>query len=146
MTFKGPLEDRIAIFELQNKYCDAVTRFDEYQYISCWHPEGSWSKFGETFKGRNAISEELHLIMTVKTGSLKCRDIIVITSIPGFIEIEGKSGRGRAYTHEISEREDGNITNLYGVYNDTYTFYEGQWLFSSRDFSIMHSNTRKNGI
>lgn len=136
MTFKGSLEDRISIYELQNKYCDAVTRHDEIEYISCWHPNGVWEKFKQAFSGIDAIATEFHNIMVNRNGSLKSGDIISMTSTAGFLEIEGQSGRGRSYTHEVSESNGGYVTTLYGLYDDTYLQHEGKWLFSSRKFSI----------
>lgn len=142
MTFKGSLEDRISIYELQNKYCDAVTRHHELDYISCWHPNGVWEKFKQSFNGRDAIAAEFHNIMVNRNGSLKSGDIISMTSTPGFLEIECNSGRGRTYTHEVSESDGGYVTTLYGRYDDTYLQDAGKWLFLSRKFSVINSYSR----
>lgn len=136
------LEDRIAIYDLQNRYCDAVTRHDEADYIACWHPNGVWEKFKQSFNGIEAIAAEFHNIMTSRNGSLKSGDIVSMTSTAGFIELDGQSGRGRTYTHEVSESDGGYVTTLYGIYNDIYARHEGKWLYISRRFSVINSYSR----
>jgi SnoaL-like domain len=135
------LEDRLAIYELQNAYSDAVTRHEGKAWISCWHSDGVWEKFDESFVGHDEILAEWQNVMINKSGGIVSGDVRLFTATPGVLEISGNKASGRAYINIISESEDGSVTRTAARYDDLYRNVDGHWLFLSRRFSLLHVNT-----
>ena len=53
--FSGPIEDRLAIRELHDSYCDAVLRTDPDDWGSLWTEDAVWSLMGTEVVGRENI-------------------------------------------------------------------------------------------
>ena len=53
--FTGPLEDRVAIAELNGTYADGVVRFDADTWGSVWANDADWDLMGHKTKGKDAI-------------------------------------------------------------------------------------------
>ena len=97
MTFKGPVEDRLAIHELVMSYGDAVTRKDAKDWGKTWAEDAIWRiphfPLLEKVKGREEI---------VRLWSQVMEDYkyIVFTAVLGSLSIENDTAKGVTYTTE----------------------------------------------
>ena len=53
--FTGPLEDRVAITELNGIYADGVVRIDAATWATVWADDADWDLMGHKTKGKEAI-------------------------------------------------------------------------------------------
>jgi hypothetical protein len=143
MSFTGPLEDRVAIYELQHEYGDAATRKDMDGWLACWADEGVWEVMHGTFIGRAAIADEWTNIMENMSGALKGPNLKLFTSFPGALNIDGERAHGYVYTNELLADDDGHVTRLSGRYDDSYICRHGRWLFKIRRYSILHVESHR---
>jgi ketosteroid isomerase-like protein len=138
--------DRLAIQDLINRYCDAVTRGDWDQCEAVFAPDAVWeSPLGLRFESRAAF-----LAMLKPTTS---NDVLIQTPHSSVITLTGPD-RARATTtiHELSRgkapadselAEAGGEINIeqYGIYYDDLTRINGEWKFTRRVFVPIYIET-----
>ena len=127
--FSGPIEDRLAIRELHDAYCDAVLRFDPDDWGALWTEDAVWSLMGTEVIGRTNI-------VNLWNGAMGAFDAVSFLGIPGSLEVTGDTARGRYQTHEILV-EKGEPRVAGGRYDDEFVKIDGQWLYSKRIFVIV---------
>jgi uncharacterized protein (TIGR02246 family) len=131
MTFTGPVEDRIAIRELIERYADAVNRADAEAWGATWAADGVWSLPGiAEVAGRDAIVAAWRAAMAQFAG-------VVFLAMPGAIEIDGDHATARSYTSETYEA-GGTVHRDCGRYDDALARRDGQWRFTRRAFRHLH--------
>lgn len=54
--FTGPLEDRVAIQELNGTYADGVVRIDAATWATVWADDADWDLMGHQTKGKERSS------------------------------------------------------------------------------------------
>ena len=137
--------DRLAIQDLINRYCDAVTRADWDQCEAVFAPDAVWeSPLGLRFESRAAFLESLR-----RTTS---NDLLIQTPHSSVITLTG-SDRAKATTtiHELVRGvlpaasklgEAGAEVNIdqYGIYYDDLARIDGEWKFTHRVFVPMYVN------
>jgi SnoaL-like domain len=132
MNFTGPLEDRIAIYELNAAYGDAVCRRDKDAFGDTWAEDGVWHlPWGEPVHGREAIK-------TFWVEQIANYPFHNFTSYTGALTITGNRGKGRVWTSERVEnvkRVGGVVT---GRYDDEYVKIDGRWYYASKTFTPLH--------
>jgi uncharacterized protein (TIGR02246 family) len=129
MSFTGPIEDRLAIRELLERYADAVNRTDHEAWGDTWAEDGAWSLPGITesdIKGREAI------VATWREAMKRFPQILFIAT-PGAIEIDGDRATVRSYTYETFPM-DGKINRNCGRYDDEVVRTADGWKFARRSF------------
>lgn len=127
--FTGPLEDRIAIRELHDSYCDAVLRQDPNDWGSLWAEDAIWSLMGTEVVGRDNI-------VNLWNGAMSNFDAVSFVGTPASIEVNGDSASGRYQTHEILvENSEPRVAG--GRYDDSFIKLDGKWLYSKRVFNIV---------
>ena len=129
MNFTGPLEDRIAIRELCDQYCDGVMSKDLAMWGATWAEDAEWTSRGVTTKGRAAIVAETAKIMdSFSVGAFFCN--------LGRTHVDGLSATGRCYHVEYFFFADGPAWFL-TYYDDRYSKIDGRWYFQSRTLTLM---------
>ena len=102
--FTGPLEDRVAIQELNGTYADGVVRIDADTWASVWAEDAHWSLMGMEVEGRTAIVE-------LWKGAMSGLTAVSFHCIPCMIEIDGDRAKARevgtiALHAEVALRHD----------------------------------------
>jgi SnoaL-like domain len=129
MNFTGPLEDRIAIRELCEQYCDGVMSRDMAMWGVTWAEDAEWTTRGNTIKSRASIvAEAARIIDSASAGFFFCN--------LGRTHIDGNRGTGRCYHVEIFWFADGPAWFL-TYYDDHYVKIGGRWYFQKRSLTLM---------
>ncbi|HEY9091403.1 nuclear transport factor 2 family protein [Parasphingorhabdus sp.] len=127
--FSGPIEDRLAIRELHDSYCDAVLRTDPDDWGSLWTEDAVWSLMGTEVVGRENI-------VKLWVGAMGQFDSVSFLGIPGSLNITGDTATGRYQTHEILV-ENGEPRVAGGRYDDEFVKIDGHWFYSKRIFNLV---------
>jgi uncharacterized protein (TIGR02246 family) len=129
MAFAGPIDDRLALRELIERYADAVNRADADAWADTWAEDGVWILPGIAdagIAGRKAILATWRAAMERFAG-------VVFLAMPGAIEIDGDRAQLRSYTFETYEK-DGSVHRDCGRYDDVATRTPDGWRFARRAF------------
>jgi hypothetical protein len=137
MAFTGPIEDRILIRELYDRYADANNRGDRAEWLACFAPEGRWRCAYFDAIGREAVAAEYDRII----GGGGVSDTIFFTQL-GAIEVDGDTAHCRATTSERLALPAGGSYAVTGRYEDTLERRGGEWLFVFRDYTIKLEKTK----
>jgi len=127
--FSGPMEDRLAIRELHDAYCDAVLRKDPADWGALWTEDAVCSLMGTEVIGRENI-------VNLWNGAMSQFDAVSFLGIPGSLTVTGDTASGRYQTHEILV-ENGEPRIAGGRYDDEMVKIDGQWLYSKRIFNVV---------
>lgn len=136
--FSGPLEDRIAIRELNDTYSNGVVRKNAEIWATVWDEDAHWSLMGTAVDGRDAI-------VAFWKQAMAGLDAVSFHCIPTSIEIEGDRATASCQTQEIMAIKDGSTRIVGGLYEDELVKRDGKWLFSSRIFNIVAEYKPKEG-
>lgn len=128
--FTGPLEDRVAIQELNGTYADGVVRIDPSTWATVWAEDADWDLMGHQTKGKEAI-------VAFWNGAMSGLEAVSFHCVPCMIEVTGNTAKSRVQTQEILKPRDGKARHVGGLYEDTLAKIDGQWLFTSRTFKII---------
>jgi uncharacterized protein (TIGR02246 family) len=128
--FTGPIEDRLAIRELNETYGDGVVRHDAVTWASVWAEDAHWNLMGTEVDGRDAI-------VSLWTQAMSALDGVSFHCLPASIEIEGNHAMARCQTQEVMRFKDGRTRVVGGLYDDRLVKRGGRWLFASRIFRIV---------
>lgn len=136
--FSGPLEDRIAIRELNETYSDGVVRKNADIWASVWDEGAHWSLMGTVVEGREAVVALWKQAM----GGL---DAVSFHCVPTSIVVENGRAKASCQTQEIMAFKDGTTRVVGGLYEDELVKRDGRWLFTSRVFNIVAEYKPKEG-
>lgn len=132
MVFSGPLEDRIAIQELNATYGDAVCRRDKDAFGETWATDGIWHlPWGEPVHGRDAI-------VTFWLEQMANYPFHNFSGYVGALEIKGDRAAGRVWTSELVENIRGVGGRVTGRYDDEYVKRNGRWYYARKTFTPLH--------
>lgn len=128
--FRGPIEDRVAIQELNGTYADGVVRIDAATWGTVWADDAHWNLMGHTVDGKESIVSFWKQAMTqFEAVSFHC--------VPCMIEVTGDTATSRVQTQEIMKMADGTTRVVGGLYDDKLAKVDGEWRFTSRVFKIV---------
>lgn len=136
--FSGPLEDRVAIHELNGTYADCVVRADAETWATVWADDAHWNLMGMAVEGKDAI-------VTMWKGAMGGLEAVSFHCVPCMIEVTGDTARSRVQTQEYMKTKEGQTRAIGGLYEDELVKREGRWLFSSRKFAIVVEYNPKEG-
>lgn len=128
--FSGPLEDRIAIAELNGTYADGVVRFDAATWGSVWAEDAHWNLMGHEVHGKDAI-------LALWNGAMGGLEAVSFQCVPCMIEVTGDTATSRVQTQEILKPKDAPARHVGGLYEDKLAKIDGRWVFTSRTFKII---------
>jgi len=127
------LEDKEAIRDVIARYADAVDHNGDKALLkSCFTPDMVWtSKKIGTWKGRNAVVNELHRVCTVQIPWA----LHYMTQAQVTVARNGESAKAHYYLWELakfraSPGADPNSTWIGGWYDSTFRKDKGEWRFS----------------
>jgi ketosteroid isomerase-like protein len=130
MSFTGPLEDRIAIRELNDTYADTAFRSDMQGWLDCFVEDCIWvTPFGEV-RGKAQLTEQW-----AKIGETFA--VIGFFSMLAAVDITGDRATARSYVREIAARHDGGLYKVVGQYEDELVRTNGVWRFSRRAYTAL---------
>lgn len=142
MPFTGPIEDRILIRELIETYAHGVMTKDAELWAGCWAEDAYWAlpewpDLGG-FTGKTAIVAGW--VESMKAYGLDgCTKPMVYVATPGSIMVEGDRAAAISYTSEIfDDPATGETKRVRGRYADELARIDGRWLFTRREYRIMH--------
>ena len=128
--FRGPIEDRLAIHELNGTYADGVVRFDAGTWGSVWDDNAHWNLMGHEVNGKDGIVGFWEQAM----GGLEA---VSFHCVPCMIEVTGDTATSRVQTQEILKAKDGTTRHVGGLYDDELAKVDGEWRFTKRIFKIV---------
>lgn len=128
--FSGPLEDRVAIQELNGTYADGVVRADADTWATVWADDAYWNLMGMEVTGRDAI-------VAMWKGAMGGLEAVSFHCVPCMIAVEGERATSRVQTQEIMRINGSKTRVIGGLYEDELVRREGRWLFTSRKFRIV---------
>ena len=128
--FTGPLEDRVAIQELNGTYADGVVRIDSGTWASVWADDAHWDLMGHQTQGKEAI-------VAFWNGAMSGLEAVSFHCVPCMIEVTGDTARARVQTQEILKPKDAKARHVGGLYEDELKKIDGRWQFTSRKFRII---------
>jgi uncharacterized protein (TIGR02246 family) len=133
MTDKAT-QEKLAIRELLERYCDAVNQRSEQAMAQTWAEDAVWDlphlDMGG-LQGREAI-------MSSWVEAMKMFPFVNMMAMPGFIEVNGDTATMRCYTSEVAVMQDGTEIRPRGQYDDKCVKINGQWYFAHRKFTVLH--------
>ena len=136
MAFEGAIEDRLAVRERIDAYCDAVFRRDPEAWIANWTEDATWSLPGLKVTGKDEIK-------ALWIQAMEGFSLAAFFAAPGHIRIEGGRAEARVYIQEILVGRDGKVRRVVGTYDDALVKQAGTWLFASRAYTILHQEPQE---
>ena len=118
--FTGPLEDRVAIQELNGTYADGVVRIDSGTWASVWADDAHWDLMGHQTEGKEAI-------VAFWNGAMSGLEAVSFHCVPCMIEVTGNTARARVQTQEILKPKDAKARHVGGLYEDELKKIDGRW-------------------
>ncbi|MGE0667853.1 MAG: nuclear transport factor 2 family protein [Sphingomonadales bacterium] len=125
MSSSGPLEDRLAIRELAERYCDGIIRLDPEIWGSTWAEDGIWFHAGLRTEGRDKIVAEW-------MKSMEPIEAIGFFCMMAEMHVVEDTAKGRVYYHHLAKHKDGGRSQVVVSYDDAYVKRSGQWYFKER--------------
>jgi ketosteroid isomerase-like protein len=130
MTSPISIEDRLAIRELQDRYAEAVFRYDAVAYAATWTADAHWEILDHKVDG---IAD----ILALWKKFMDDMDTVVMNVTGGTIDIQGDTGTGRWYILDVNRTKDRRELIISSAYDDVYQRDEkGQWRFKSRKLQL----------
>jgi len=125
------LEDELALRNLMSRYADAVNRRDAQAWAATWDEDATWNLLGSDVRGRDNI---LALWQQMMSGF----EFAVMMPASCLFDIRGDQAGGHWYLHEYTRDLEGNGATVLSRYLDSYRKWDGEWLFQSRNYSIIY--------
>ena len=134
MAFVGPIEDRLAIRERIDAYCDAVFRRNADDWIACWAEDAVWKLPSLEVSGHEAMRPAW-------INAMSAYKFTGFFGNPGHIVVDGDTAEARTYTTEHLEKTDGSFMRIYGAYDDKLVKRDGAWVFKMRTYNVLRMET-----
>jgi len=129
MTFRGPLEDRLAIRERYDAYSDAVFRADTDSYLECWTFDGSRTGVGGECAGEAELRSHWE-------GMWRAIERMTFFTQVAAIDVDGDRAAARAHCLEIIRFRTGETQQVAGTYVDELAEHGGIWRFRRRHYEV----------
>lgn len=138
MNFKGPLEDRIYIRELQESFGDAINRKDKIEWLALWDDNAEWVAGNQTAVGKANISMQWELFYSPFNPS-RNNETRFYRSTPAALNVTDSTALGRFYI-EVLIIYGGTLAQKTYFYlcEETYLKKDNHWLITSRMSSRIH--------
>lgn len=137
MPYKGPIEDRLAIRELQELYGDAIIRKDKQDWLALWDDNATWVVSGINFTGKASIAEkwdDFYTSYNQERGNITR----FYSSTPGSIEIHDNKAASRIFVSVFMIFYMGVEKTYYFICTEDYAKHDGSWRITKRDTKRLH--------
>ncbi|MBI1182057.1 MAG: nuclear transport factor 2 family protein [Alphaproteobacteria bacterium] len=131
----GTVEDRLAVRELIERYCEGVNQRDAQIWGSTWAEDSEWNL--PVVPGMEAVKGRANIVQAW-VDSMKLFPFVNMMSMPTSMTFDGDRARIRSYTSEVAEMQDGTVICPRGQYDDEVVRQDGRWLFARRSFKPLH--------
>ncbi|MGC6476372.1 MAG: nuclear transport factor 2 family protein [Parvibaculales bacterium] len=128
------LQDRLAIEDLLNRYCEGVNQRDADIWGSTWADDATWELPHldmEGLKGKETI-------VASWLEAMKLFPFVNMMAQIGSLTIQGDKATMRSYTDEVAVTQDGTEIRPRGQYDDECVKINGEWKFARRKFTVLH--------
>lgn len=130
----GQLEDKLAIRELLDTYCDGVNQRDAEIWGSTWADDAVWELPHLEMEGLKGKEQ----IVSSWIEAMKLFPFVNMLAHIGHLKIDGNKAVMRSYTDEVAVMQDGTEIRPRGEYEDECAKINGQWKFTRRKFTVLH--------
>jgi len=135
-TTKGATDDRLAIRELLERYCDGVNQRNVETWGSTWAEDSEWNL--PVVPGLEEIKGKANIV-EAWLASLEVYPFVCMMYSLGPLQFEGDRCHFRSYTAEVAVMTDGTELRPRGQYDDIAVKQNGEWLFEKRAFQPLHA-------
>ena|SRR5579859_8048452 len=131
MSFSGPLEDRVAIAELNAGFGDHISAREPEQWGALWADDARWDhpRLGQ-LSGKAAIIKAC-------AGAFENLPFIFFVGRLGAVDVRGDAATGRVWVIEFTANKAGDSQRVCGLYTDDYVKRQGVWLFQHRRYRYL---------
>ena len=126
-------EDKLAIRELLDRYCDGVNQRNPELWGSTWSESALWEIPHLEIK-----NEGRENIVNIWNEAMKGFPFVHMMAQPAYIKIDRNKATMRSYTLETAVLPDGTEIHPCGQYEDQCIKEDGEWKFSKRSFKSLH--------
>ena len=126
-------EEKLAIRELLDRYCDGVNQRDPEIWGSTWSQNALWDIHHLEIK-----NEGKENIVNIWNEAMKGYPFVHMMAQPAYINVDGDKATMRSYTIETAVLPDGTELHPCGQYEDECVKEDGEWKFSKRSFTNLH--------
>jgi hypothetical protein len=141
MAFSGPMEARLEVRELIERYANAVTQRNVTAWSDLWEDDAVWSMpdlgTGITLRTKTTIVSSWVELMRQYHGPAEEPWAFSFVSVLGEMDLHGERGTVRSYSVEAYADATGRTVHLKGQYDDEVTRRGGCWRFSKRVWRLM---------
>ena len=132
MAYDNNPQDENAIRDLLARYIDAVNRVDQDAWAATWAEDATWALMGTEISGRSNLVP----FWAAAMGSF---EFVVMVLNSNTVQIDGDVATGRSYVTEHLNAKEGGPAMVLGIYDDTFSKIDGEWLFTSRRYNVLYS-------
>ena len=129
----GISEEKLAIRELIDRYCDGVNQRNPEIWGSTWSENALWE-----IRHLEIKNEGKENIVNIWNEAMKGYPFVHMMAQPAYINIDGDKATMRSYTVETAVLPDGTELHPCGQYEDECIKEDGEWKFSKRSFTNLH--------
>ena len=133
------MSDKAQIQEVISLYSYSASVRDYETIATLFTPGATWETFGDpNFKfkcGPPNLLESLREVLEMST-------VLTQMNSPAIINLDGDTATASCLINETGQMETAKLKfSMFGRYNDKLKKVNGDWLFASREFTIMQIHT-----
>lgn len=132
MSKPSEFEDRFAIRELIDRYCDAVNERDWDAFAGCFAEDGVWD-VGPPISFRHEGRSQIFNFVRTEVPKREC---IIQTAHAVKITLNGDAATARSTMREIIRSPDGSGMQMWATYYDTLIRAAEGWQFKLRKLGL----------
>ena len=133
MSKPSEFEDRFAIRELIDRFCDAINERDWEAFAACFVEDGIWD-VGPPISFRQEGKSQIFEFIRTGAGGLDC---VIQTAHAVKITLNGDTATARSTMREVIRAPDGSGMQIWGTYYDTLLRTMEGWRFKQRKLLLI---------
>jgi uncharacterized protein (TIGR02246 family) len=133
MSKPSEFEDRFAIRELIDRFCDSINERDWEAFAACFVEDGVWD-VGPPISFRNEGKSQILKFVSTGAAELEC---IIQTAHAVKITSNGDAATARSTMRELMRAPDGSGMQIWGTYYDILVRTAEGWQFKQRKLHLI---------